>query len=568
MLAFAASAQGIESAKVIRVLDGATIVLTNGEVVSYAGVRIPEAEVGNAERATAFNESLVGGADVRLEYDVEKRDAAGRLLAYVYVGRFFVNKELVDLGFAEVDTETRNIKYRKLFFRIQKEAFERRRGLWAERFGEEGAERVEAPEMPGLEVPEAVAAAGLPVSLPAEERPLGAVDLVCRYFIGDVLTYRGTLTRTLAFAEGETQREDSVELTVEVVWTIEDVDAKGGATIRQDIVSIGASTISDRISQEDVERMGQLAGRSVTTTVDGKGYVVRVSGIDQLLAGAPPAFHSLLRGIFWNETPLPGRAVGLGDFWWVERTVPFSSDGTQVNLRMDAKCIVTDFARVRERGCAEVYMEGTLGLQGAGAEGSEPAGAAEGEMRRTFYVAYDDGLVARSEGESEVVFAPSAVEGTPGRVVVTERAEFVVQEIRRGENYVALGAVPTEAARTAYVARDVVNLRGAATTRSRVLTRLERGQRLTVLARKGDWYKVEYSYPLWGWISAKLVEGEISEDLLLQIAEKAAGWEEPSAIVAESAAPPEMREKEVFYASLPRRALRLRGWSTSPRAIS
>ncbi|NIN65162.1 MAG: hypothetical protein GTO63_10770, partial [Anaerolineae bacterium] len=62
----------------------------------------------------------MSGAEVRLEYDVEKRDFAGRLLAYVYVGRLFVNKELVELGFAEVDTETANIRYRKLLFRAQR----------------------------------------------------------------------------------------------------------------------------------------------------------------------------------------------------------------------------------------------------------------------------------------------------------------------------------------------------------------------------------------------------------------------------------------------------------------
>ncbi len=550
LLVFAASAQGFESARVKSVIDGATVLLTSGEVVGYAGVKIPETEPETAERAAAFNESLVSGAEVRLEYDVEKRDFAGRLLAYVYVGRLFVNKELVELGFAEVDTETANIRYRKLLFRAQRQAFERRRGLWAERFGEEGAELVKAPEMPGAGAVDAAAAKGVPVSLPDEERPLAAVDVAYRFFIGDVFTYDATLTRRISSSTGQTQVEDAVDLSVELLWTVEDVDAKGGATITQSITTIEASAMSERISQEEVERMGQLAGRSVTAVLDSKGFIAEVRGMEELLDDAPPSFHSLLLDLFSNHTPLPGRQVKLGDFWWIQRALAFYGREGQMSLGMDAKSMVVDFAQVAQYRCAEISMEGTLGAQGGEEEGLESPVAATGKISNTYHVAYDDGLLARSEGEVEVLFASSAAQGAAGEVVIKDRRELALREVVRGENYLARKAAPTKADLTVYVGRDVVNLRGEATTKSPVLARLELGQELDILARKGDWYKVKYTYPVWGWIRSDLVEGEPSEAMLLQIPEEGEEWQEPGVQVAERVASPDVREKVIFYAEV------------------
>jgi len=547
-LVFITSSQGFESATVESVLDGATMVLTNGEVVGYAGVRIPDTEPQNVERAAAFNQSLVSGADVRLEYDVHKRDDAGRLLAYVYVGRLFVNKELVDLGFAEVDTETENTKYRRLLFRAQKEAFERRRGLWAERFGEEGAERVEAPVMPPVEVPEAAVVAGVPLSLPDDERPLNAVALAPRLFIGDELTYGSTLTRKVVAEQGGAPREDSFDLSVEVVWRVEDIDPEGAATISQVITSVEARAISDWVSQEQLDRMRALAGRGVTVILDATGHIVSVSGIEGLLSEVPAAFHSLVYEVFSHEAPVSSEAVGVGDFWWVQQVVPFFGPQAQVNLSMDAKCMVTDFARVGQYRSAEVEMDATLELAGVQEEAGQQVGTAAGTLRRKFYAAYDEGVIARSSGEAEVTFAAAEGVGAPGQVVVTEQSEFVLREVRRGENYVARGAVPTEADRTVYVAGEAVNLRAADTTGSSVLARLERGDRLRVLARKGSWYKVKYSYPVWGWVSADLVTGEVPEEALLEIPAEGEEWQQPSAPVAEAEATPEMRERLVFYA--------------------
>ena len=63
--------------KVLRVIDGDTIVLENAEKVRYIGVDSPEIGKGNecfAEEAKIKNEELVLGKVVRLVNDVSERD--------------------------------------------------------------------------------------------------------------------------------------------------------------------------------------------------------------------------------------------------------------------------------------------------------------------------------------------------------------------------------------------------------------------------------------------------------------------------------------------------------------
>jgi micrococcal nuclease len=55
-------------------------------------------------RASSFNHRLVEGRTVRLLFGAERRDAYGRLLAYVYLGHRFVNAELVRKGLARTLT--------------------------------------------------------------------------------------------------------------------------------------------------------------------------------------------------------------------------------------------------------------------------------------------------------------------------------------------------------------------------------------------------------------------------------------------------------------------------------
>jgi micrococcal nuclease len=107
------------------------------EKVRYIGVNAPEVrhptkgEEPGGREASAVNRRLVGGKQVRLELDVQRRDQYGRLLAYVWVDDLMVNAELVRQGYAQVMTVPPNVRYQELFLKLQREARAARRGLFA-----------------------------------------------------------------------------------------------------------------------------------------------------------------------------------------------------------------------------------------------------------------------------------------------------------------------------------------------------------------------------------------------------------------------------------------------------
>jgi micrococcal nuclease len=129
------------SGHVVRVVDGDTIVVSlpagRTERVRYIGIDTPESvKPGTpvqcfAKRASHFNASLVDGRAVVLRTDAEARDRYGRLLAYVYAGTTFVNRELVAKGYARTMTIPPNVAHAGEFARLAQHAREAGRGLWS-----------------------------------------------------------------------------------------------------------------------------------------------------------------------------------------------------------------------------------------------------------------------------------------------------------------------------------------------------------------------------------------------------------------------------------------------------
>jgi micrococcal nuclease len=136
---------------VTRVIDGDTLKLENGERVRLIGIDTPEMhdsdklyrdskEAGQdiqtikalGKRAYNFTRNLVEGRRVRLEFDLERQDKYGRLLAYVYLNDngTFVNAEIIRQGYASLMTFPPNVKYADLFLKLYQEAREQKRGLW------------------------------------------------------------------------------------------------------------------------------------------------------------------------------------------------------------------------------------------------------------------------------------------------------------------------------------------------------------------------------------------------------------------------------------------------------
>ena len=84
------------------------------------------------KEAYLFTKRMVEGKEVRLEYDWQKRDKYGRLLAYVYLTDWtFLNAEIIKQGYVFAYTKY-PFKYMEEFRVYEREARENRMGLWKE----------------------------------------------------------------------------------------------------------------------------------------------------------------------------------------------------------------------------------------------------------------------------------------------------------------------------------------------------------------------------------------------------------------------------------------------------
>ena len=132
-----------ETARVVRVVDGDTIVIDRGrgdERVRYIGIDTPESVKPNtpvefmAKEASAANEALVAGREIVLERDVSDTDQYDRLLRYAWLregdGWVFVNLELVRRGYAQVATYPPDVRWTDTFLAAQREARDAGLGLW------------------------------------------------------------------------------------------------------------------------------------------------------------------------------------------------------------------------------------------------------------------------------------------------------------------------------------------------------------------------------------------------------------------------------------------------------
>lgn len=123
-----------ESLSVQRIIDGDTILLSDGRQIRYIGVDTPELSdprvVSAAREATKANRRLLEGRTLQLEYDVRKTDKYDRTLAYVWADGVFVNEELLKQGFARLLTIPPDVKYLDRFRLAAQEGEERRGRVW------------------------------------------------------------------------------------------------------------------------------------------------------------------------------------------------------------------------------------------------------------------------------------------------------------------------------------------------------------------------------------------------------------------------------------------------------
>lgn len=124
--------------KVTGVTDGDTIKIMYNqkeEKVRLIGIDTPEDKECFDQEATEKLESLVGGKEVKVEFDETQgeRDKYGRLLLYIWEGDIFVNEGMIKDGYAFEYTYSLPYKYQEQFKNVENEARENRNGLWGDK---------------------------------------------------------------------------------------------------------------------------------------------------------------------------------------------------------------------------------------------------------------------------------------------------------------------------------------------------------------------------------------------------------------------------------------------------
>ncbi len=123
-----------DRAPVVGVTDGDTLTVElagREEDVRLIGINTPESGECFAAEATAALTDLVAGREVRLVRDESDRDQFDRLLRYVFVGDTFVNRRLVEDGFALAYRYEPDVARADELDAAQASAEAAGRGLWA-----------------------------------------------------------------------------------------------------------------------------------------------------------------------------------------------------------------------------------------------------------------------------------------------------------------------------------------------------------------------------------------------------------------------------------------------------
>jgi len=138
------SSQELWKSKVIRVIDGDTIQIENGEKIRLLHINANERGEACYEEAKERLEELIFNRTVLLKEDKEDKDKYGRLLRFIYLNETNVNLLLVQEGLATAYIILPNTKYKEEFFEAEGKAVKERKGcLWKKDSKYEGCISIE-----------------------------------------------------------------------------------------------------------------------------------------------------------------------------------------------------------------------------------------------------------------------------------------------------------------------------------------------------------------------------------------------------------------------------------------
>jgi micrococcal nuclease len=139
---------------VVRIVDGDTIVLSNGNKIRLIGVDTPESHYNKkierdvvrskckaddiikmGAQSADYLSNLLLGNKIRLKYDNQRKDMYGRSLGYVFTkDGTFINEKIIADGYGRVYLST-SFKFKKKFKQAETDAKAKKKGLWVNECG-------------------------------------------------------------------------------------------------------------------------------------------------------------------------------------------------------------------------------------------------------------------------------------------------------------------------------------------------------------------------------------------------------------------------------------------------
>lgn len=134
---FSVTADSALEQSVVKVIDGDTLILADGQHVRLLGINTPEVarkgkrgEPGGLA-ASQWLKRRTEGHRIRLQTGQEKHDRYGRLLAHIFdKDGTHINRELVAAGLATVSIIPPNLGYTEVLLAAQRQARIAGKGLW------------------------------------------------------------------------------------------------------------------------------------------------------------------------------------------------------------------------------------------------------------------------------------------------------------------------------------------------------------------------------------------------------------------------------------------------------
>jgi len=121
-----------------RVIDGDTIVIEDDIEIRLIGVDAPEQGECFYQEATDALTELIEGKNIYIKKDVSGKDNFGRLLRYIFVANensfvdnLFVNKYLIEKGYAGLMPATQDKEYRGILEYARNQARLQNIGIWS-----------------------------------------------------------------------------------------------------------------------------------------------------------------------------------------------------------------------------------------------------------------------------------------------------------------------------------------------------------------------------------------------------------------------------------------------------